>query len=492
MVSFPDNNQRSSHRPTRLRRRGRLVVLVCWLLTCAVPAVFSQDSDGSRIPIAVLNLRSTGGLSADEVGTINAYLQGRIAELPNFRVVEQAQLIELMEVFEQQQLTGMFDVTDVSRFSAVGAQQVIIGSVGKLFDQVTVSVRLVEIVTAEVAFSFTVHTPERELFSRLDQIVQQVNDYGMLTFRTISLDDVEQLVRRRRYAEAQDRIEQFFRQERRHGRLVQPSPRLAELQRRINKNLYRDYLRRSRIARRRRDYEEARRLINRAIALQPTSAAMEERDRILTEQAADERRRETQRRLAEIRAAEEQEQELAGAYLRPLDSIRFYFQQIEYSALRLSYAQSLRIDSDLSVPDEPFGASALQYYQTFSIIPQSEPDMVSARSVAGVTFAMTYNDEGSDATIDVHAAVAPHTAVAAKFFNVVLTLGLDGGILLRHGPGADAGATAHPTVGTSLTADLMMRGSFGTHAGVRLDHAFGSETDTLSPWWLRFFAGVSM
>ena len=482
MALFPGNNHRT----------GVHVALLCALLALALPVAYAKDHDRSQIPIAVLDLRSTGGLSADEVGTINAYLQGRIAELPNFRVVEQAQLVELMGVFELQQLTGMFDVSEVSRFSAVGAQQVIIGSVGKLFDQVTVSIRLVEIVTAEVAFSFTVHTPERELFSRLDQIVQQVNDFGMLTFRTVSLDDVEQLVRRRRYAEAQDRLEQFFRQERRNGRAVPPSPQLDALQRRINDNLYRDYVRRSRTARRRRDYEEARRLINRAIALQPTSAAMEERDRILTEQAADERRRETQRRLAEIRAAEEQEQALAGAYLRPMDSFQLYFQQIEYSALRLSVAQSIRVDTQLNIPDDPFGASAIQYYQTFSLLPRSESRIVSARSVAGVTVAMTYNDQSSETTIDVHAALAPHTSVAAKLFNVVLTVGLDGGVLLRQGPGADAGAALYPTLGSSMTADLMIRRSFGTHVGVRLDHAFGSDTDVFSPWWVRFFAGVSM
>ena len=462
-----------------------------FLLCCAV-AGFAQTADEQIITIAVLDLRSTGGLSDENVNTVNSYLQGRIAELPNFRMLERQQLEEVIQQFEEQQLTGTFDITDQTDLALIDAQQLIVGSIGKIFDRVTISIRLVEIRSAEVVFASTIHAPEDQILNRIDEIVQRVNEFGLLRFQRITLDDVEQLVRRRRWAEAQDRLEQFFLQERREQRTVPSSEQLVSLRERISENLYRDYLRQARTLRRRRDFDQARRMINRAIALQPTSEALEERDRIIIEQDAYERERETRLRLIELRAQEEQERAMAGAFVRPSDAIRFYFQQIRSSALRLSVVQAILVDEELTLPSQIWGLTGAQYNQTFSFFSASEPRFVETTSLASVSAGLIYNDSENQTSIDAYFSVSPHTAVALKTLNLVTTVGIDGGVLLRSGPLISDGYAWYPTTGIVAIADFMIYESYGLHAGMRVDHIFQSQAVFASPWIIRFFSGISL
>ena len=219
-----------------------------------------------------------------------------------------------------------------------------------LFNRVVVSVRLVELVTGEVVFSYTSHAAEDTVHLRLDEIVQRIREYGLLRYQRITVGDIQELADRRRYAEAQERLEAYLRQQRRTGAAVDTSTAFVHLQETINANLYEDYLTQARRSRRRDDFVDARRAITRAIALQPASEALEERDRIRLAQEAYQRDIERQERLIELRAEEQERRADAGVYLSPLDAVENYFATISTRPHRLSLSRSQPVGGDLAPP----------------------------------------------------------------------------------------------------------------------------------------------
>jgi tetratricopeptide (TPR) repeat protein len=479
-----------------------LVVFAAFGTLSSVAPVWSQTEPERTISIVVQDLQSTGGIDEADLTGLNEYLRGQIGGLPNYRVVDQSRIPELMQVNELQQLSGLFDGSgQPEQLRLVGADQVILGSVGVLFDRVVLSVRLVELVTGEIVFSYTSSVREEDVMLRLDEIVQRIREYGLLRYQVITASDIRDLADRKRYAEAQERLEAYFRQQRREGAEVDTSPAFLELQREINDNLYQDYIRQARRARRRDDYVEARQAITRAIALQPSSEALEERDRIRLAQEEYQREIEREERLIELRAEEQQRREGAGVYLSPLDAVGVYFATISTRPHRLSVSRMQLIDEDLAVSGKPsaFQSWGIGYSKAFTLqrnLP--DPRALEAFGVGRVAIDLDYQEREAVNTLSVHPVLSPHLGFTVHVMNILLTTGVDGGLLLRYGEGEAQTAewTIYPTAGAYAVSDLMILRDLGVHLGVRLDYLFGRESYLReagrSPFVTRIFAGVSL
>lgn len=448
------------------------------------------------ISIVVLDLRPTGGLTEEETETINEYLRGQISGLPTYRVIEQSRIRDVMEVSELQQLSGMYQINGgADRLRLTGADQVTIGSVGRLFDRIVVSIRLVELANGEIAFSYTAHAEPDAVYPILDEIVQRVREYGDLRYREITVADIRELAEKSRYAEAQGRLEMYLRQQRRNEEPLDDSPEFAALRQEINANLYEDYLKQARRYRRRDEYIEARRAITRAIALQPTSEALGERDRILLAEEEYQRDMERRERLIDLRAEEMERQESAGVYLSPFDAVRVYWGAVSPMPHRIFLARARQVAEDLEIP-RSVDSWGLGYNRSFRLSANEENDgdarAIDARGLAVAGVLIDYEELDSINTLSVHATCAPYSAIAAKLANLVLTIGVDGGAMLRYGERFSGEWDLYPTIGAFAITDLMVVRSTGVHAGVRLDRAFGSEQPGLSPFFVRFFSGVSL
>lgn len=489
--------------PRGILWRARFFAL---LISCATVAgvlpVWSQTEPEHTISIVVQDLESTGGIDESDLTGINEYLRGQIGGLPNYRVVDQSRIPELMQVNELQQLSGLFDGSgQPEQLRLVGADQVILGSVGVLFGRVVLSVRLVELVTGEIVFSYTSHAQEQDVVLRLDEIVQRIREYGLLRYQMISVADIHDLVDRKRYAEAQERLEAYFRQQRRDGAGVNTSPAFLELQREINANLYQDYIRQARRARRRDDYVEARQAITRAIALQPSSEALEERDRIRLAQEEYQREVEREERLIELRAEEQERREGAGVYLSPLDAVGVYFATISTRPHRLSVSRMQLVDEDLAVSGKlsAFQSWGIGYSKAFTLQRDPpDPRALEAFGVGRVAIDLDYQEREAVNTLSVHPVVSPHLGFTVHIMNILLTTGVDGGLLLRYGEDEVRTAqwTIYPTAGAYAVSDLMILRNLGVHLGVRLDYLLGRESYLReagrSPFVTRIFAGVSL
>jgi hypothetical protein len=480
--------------------------------TRSTPAALGESAAPARtISIVVQDLVETGGLTPADVASTNEYLRGQIAGLPNYRVVEQSRLRDLLEVNELQQLSGLYELEGApEQLQLVGADQVIVGSVGRLLERVVVSVRLVELVTGEILFSYTAHASDEDLFLRLDEVVQRIREYGLLYIQNITVADIADLARRRRYAEAQERLEAYLRQQRRRNQPVADTPEFRELQQTINANLYEDYLRSARRARRRNDFVDARRAITRAIALRPAAEALEERDRIQLAEEAYRQEIERQERLIEMRAEERSRQEAAGVYLSPLDAVGLFFTSINTTPNRISVVATERVNSALAVPTAA-RYLGLGYSRTANLFSAGERErLVWIQSVARISMNITYQSadraralaaaDSSDPTpvnaLTVHAALAPHTGFTVQVLSLLISAGLDGGIRADYGSDGTAQWHLSPTVGLWAIADLMVLRSLGIHLGARLDYLVDPPPTGAaiapSPFVLTVTSGVSL
>ncbi len=486
--------------------RGLCILGVLAGLAGVTPSVPGQAAEavGERtISIVVQDLRSTGGIEEEDLNSINEYLRGQIGGLPNYRVVEHSGITDLMEVNELQQLSGLYDGSGKpEQLRLIEADQVILGSVGALFDRIVVSVRLVELVTGEIVFfSYTSHAQEKDVILRLDEIVQRIREYGLLRYRVITVADIQDLADRKRYAEAQERLEAYFRQQRREGLPVNTSAEFLQLQQEMNDNLYQDYLKQARRARRRDDYVEARRAITRAITLQPSSEALEERDRIRLAQEEYQRDIERQERLIELRAEEQQRREGAGVYLSPLDAVGVYFATISTRPHRLSVSRMQPVGEELSVPDDVtrYRSWGFGYSKAFTLRQNlPEPRALEAFGVGRIALDLDYQEKDDTNTLSLHPVLSPHTGFTVHIMNILLTVGVDGGVLLRYGEDDTVAAewSIYPTAGAYAVGDVMILRNLGVHLGARLDYLFGREEylreQGRSPFVARLFTGVSL
>lgn len=491
MYSVP----KSSGTRLLLRLFTALAVLLPWSLGA------QSAMDEATYTIAVLDLRSTGGLMDSDVEAINSYLRSKISELPNYRVIEQSRIRELMEVNELQQLSGLFDAGDTpEQLRLTGASQVILGSVGRLLDRTVVSVRLVELQTGEIAFSYTAHSDDDELFLRLDEIVERIRSYGLLISQTITVDEIGSLVDRRRYAEAQERLEAYLRQQRRREVPVADGTRFAQIREEIRANLYDDYLRTARRARRRDDFVEARRFITRAIALQPASEALEERDRIQLEEEEYRLEIERQERLLRLRAEEAARQEVSGVYLSPLDSFRAFMTSISGTPHRLSYLGAARLQSSLAVPRR-FQYFGLAYDRAFRF-GESPPErrLVDLQPVGRFGITLSYEEQPAGNQLVIHPTLSPQTGFVVHVLNMLVSAGIDGGLQVSWGGEAGSSWEFSPSIGTWAVADVIVLRGLGVHAGIRMDYLYdlsGADTgassgDGSSPFVVRLFTGVTL
>lgn len=492
------------------------------------PAPGPFTGDGEAISIVVQDLEATGGVEPADVSTITEYLRGQIGGLPTYQVVEQSRIRELMEVNERQQLSGLFEMEgDPEQLRLVGADQVVLGSVGRLFERVVVSVRLVELVTGEIVFSYTSHAAEDDIFLRLDEIVERIREYGQLRYQRITVAEIVELADRKKYAEAQQRLEAYQRQQRRTGEPINRSAEFLAAQETINANLYDDFFKEARRARRRDDFVEARRLITRAIALQPSAEALEERDRIRLEQEEYRREAERQQRLIELRAEERERREEAGVYLSPFDAVKVHFETISTRPHRLSVSRTHRVPADLTVTSHTVADSleswGFGYTKPFLLNPEDrEPAMLEVFPMATAGITLDYREVGETNTLSIHPTLSPFTGLTVHLLNVVVSVGVDGGYLARYGehPDKPTAWTGYPTVGAFGVTDVMIFKNLGVHVGVRGDYLVGFDTDrplngavedvgettgtaeapgaTLpasqrtGPFLLRLFAGVSL
>lgn len=449
-----------------------MAVVIALLLP--VVALGAQDAEGENglISMAILDLENRGGLETTEIEQISNLLRHEIIRTGTFDVVERERLGEILATQENQQ-SGAFDSSDAIPYGELKTvRQLVLGSAGKLFGRLVITVRLVSAETGRIIFAETLYTEPENAFDAVGRIAQgmaqKAVDYTREMPAAEMLDDIRRRVDRGEYVRASELLDAYVFQ---HGL----SDGVRALRDAILPGLYDDYLKEAKKARRQSDYRSAAQFVGLAIAVEPTRDAYELRERILAEQEEHRQLQEELRRRAELERQQRLDADLANVALSPLDVFRGYYGALQTKSHRLSVVSTWRQDVVPEVPTA-LGAVGIGY---IGIMPRTDaPDArpVSAESVGYLSASLSLNFASDIPEASAELALAPFSAISFRLLNFFITTGIDAGVNVLFSQNLPEGYHVAPILGARVVADLRLFSSLGAFLSVGTAAILDSRT----------------
>ncbi len=137
---------------------------------------FCTSLAGSLPTIAILDLEAVGCDSSIAIAA-SEILRTEIINTNEFRVIERGQLYKLIEEHSLH-ISGLVDVATVAEIGAIiGVEYIGIGSISRIGDTYTISIRVIDVETAEATLGKTVTINELdELASMCQEIAWELSD----------------------------------------------------------------------------------------------------------------------------------------------------------------------------------------------------------------------------------------------------------------------------------------------------------------------------
>jgi len=141
----------------------------------------SEKKDGSgkeKTLVAVLDLKVTGGLSANEAATLSARLRTEISQTGKFEVIERGD----MESILKEQDFSMSDLSECATTQCaveigqlLNAEQLVLGSIGKVGKTYSIDVRLVDVSSGKI-----VKTSKQDYAGGKSELVQVIRNIARI------------------------------------------------------------------------------------------------------------------------------------------------------------------------------------------------------------------------------------------------------------------------------------------------------------------------
>jgi TolB-like protein len=242
----------------------------------AVPTLSSQESTKTQlITIAVMELTVQGEMEAHEARLLTELLQSAIKDTAVFEVVERDKINEVSKE-KMRGLTGSFEnVGEIG--SLLAAQQLLVGSVGRLFDNIVLTVRLVETETGRIIIADTVYTEKVNIERDIKRLAVRLGTKALDSTREISIPIIKGEMDEKRYATAKRYLDVYIQ---RSGL----SPSVREIREELLPLLAKQYAQEASDFRKKQKFEEAIEKIQAALALRIEEEYIRLRDRILKEE----------------------------------------------------------------------------------------------------------------------------------------------------------------------------------------------------------------
>jgi len=116
---------------------------------CAANLSAQSTKTNQKMNIAVLNLKSSGGVTSDEAEIITDRLRSELFNTGMVNIMERDQMAALLKE-EQFQMSGMTDSIIVAMGKKLGVKQIVAGSIGKVGTIFLVNLRIIDVQTAQI------------------------------------------------------------------------------------------------------------------------------------------------------------------------------------------------------------------------------------------------------------------------------------------------------------------------------------------------------
>lgn len=447
--------------------------------------LFAQDitaDEGSQqVSVAVFELSVSGDMDKNNAAQLSVMLQAAINENAVFSVVERDRIQDVQQEQMRQLSGGIEEAVEIGKMHA--AEQLLIGSVGNLFDNIVITVRLVETETGRIIIADTLYTNQDTIESDIKKLAVRLATKSIDYTRPISIELINSELELENYKKAKSYLDVYIQ---RNG----VSSEIRSLREELLPLLAEQYAQEANQLRKDDNYEAALEAVQEALALRIDEEFIELQDKIIDQQAEYQQQREFEKK----REAE-REKERALRRQEIIENGRFYplltyYRNLSLYGLHVLPASRWAIDEYLNLPSS-MGDLGIEIYATgdpFTLRESQGRSMVNNMALIGGN--ITYLPSDPYSRIELSGYLSPYSTVGIKLANLGILFGLDGGGTFEYNNELDAGYRWIVNGGAHLSVALKLKRSFGLSVMLKGDYQYFPETPSLSRPLLRIGMGL--
>jgi len=439
----------------------------------------SAYSQADKISVAIFTLENKSGIEREEAEQITNYLSRSITNNPIFNVVERE---EIERIFEEQnfQLSGMVDDSQIIEFGKLSAaEQLLMGSVGKLFGKIVISLKLVSSESGQIILADTVYTEEQQIFEDLDRLGTTITNKSIDSNRDVTTELIREQIDRRKYIEAKKSLDLYIRK-------YDLDATAQAFWDEIIPHLTDEYYKQAMKQRRSKNFSRAKEYINLAISLRIEEKYFQLRDRIYLEEERYLQEKKEREELAHLRNEEHKLREREYVGVNPVEE---YYWGIKPQGMHIGVSNQWSLPDDLILPTSwgNWGADLLLTHAFFQKDKRSL--FVDIQNLGYFGLTINYEDNVSNKLI-LQSYISPFIAAGFKVTNIVLSIGADVGIQCVFSDTFSDGYEVGISTGALLAIDLKLYKTLGFYGSFKMDYLFFNSDPSLNGFQARISTGI--
>ena len=146
------------------------------LILYSFPGFLSAQQEEQKETLAILELEAQGGVTEQEALTLTEWLQARVIDTDVFTILERGKMQDILQEqgFQVSGCTGGECVVEIGQL--LGVERMIAGSIGKIGELYTLSIRLFSVQSGEIlrTVSQTYQGSKEGLLGTMDEVAYEI------------------------------------------------------------------------------------------------------------------------------------------------------------------------------------------------------------------------------------------------------------------------------------------------------------------------------
>lgn len=442
--------------------------------------LWGQSSSADIINIAIPDLTVLTGMEDGEAQLISSEIRSFIEGSGVFNVVERNQLDKVVEAKNSNVVTGRAEET----LALEGVDQLLYGTIGKLYGKIVITLKLTDLATGTVLFSTNSNFPQEDVHREAERLVADLTRKASYRLREITPEDIITANRRGEYLKVKDLLDVYRSQN--DNFINEDLQKIAE---KLDSNLADAYLEGAEEFKDDKNFEEALRMVGLAIAIRPEERAFQLRDEIETARIVYEKEQEEYRRLQLEAEAKRSEKRLRDLATDPFESFDTYYRVLRPGGVTLGADMMWFMDENYSLPHEMGSVGIFCRAQRALNQDDDKRGYFEVNHLGSIEMAVHYRTSGTEPSgyftidqnsLDLSISLSPYSSVSFKMMNLMVNTGLDlGGVLLMQNS-FGGGMHMYPSLGISAEISLKVYKTMALSLRGRGEYLFDVQGMSLS------------
>ncbi len=451
------------------------IIGITLFTTLFAALLFAQNGQSSKIRISVPDFEAKGDVSKSDVDIVKSIIRDKLIESQHFEIIERDEMNRIVREKELQQ-SGAVDQSEAQQIKSVN--QLLLGTMGILYGKVIITMRLVDANTGKNIFSSTLYTDKEALTDDIQNLISEISANAMIFSQNVTIDDIKESISDDQYSKAQFQLSRYRDQN------PNTTEEILKLKQKIISNLAEQYYDDARYSLKKRNFRDAKKRINNAIAVENKEEYIKYRSYILEEEENDaqELALEKMKRRKEIES-------IGEGYKSTSQKVYEYYKDISTSGLFLGASTGINVDRDYKFDDfKTWWGGDIIGLGTFS---DAEKGVVSMHNTAylGLNYRYdNYTEDDNQFVFQVYGS--PLLSVSAKVGNLVLNLGLDAGGIIHCSKMYEHQTLLGLTGGGTVLVQMKYFERLGIFVGGKFDYEFYPKDRDFSFFTSRAMAGL--